>query len=127
MIRLAEGVGEDIAAGRIRLEGMTPLEATVKRLVQRETLKVRAKDEPLMLEDQEFLDAIHEGRDPAARTVHPDSIQGQVSVSPRRIDDRVGWPVHHHHTRSHEPGQLGGPRVVSHEEIRLPGQPCQPR
>ena len=70
MIRLAEGVREDIAAGRIRLEGMTPLEATVKRLVRRENLKVRAKDEPLMLEDQEFLDAIREGRDPAVTGDH---------------------------------------------------------
>jgi predicted dehydrogenase len=70
LVRLAPGVRENIADGRIKLEGMTPLEATVKRLVRSRSLKVRAKDEPLMLEDQEFLDAVNEGRDPAVTGEH---------------------------------------------------------
>lgn len=70
LVRLADGVREDIASGQIKLEGMTPLEATVKRLVRTQSLKVRAKDEPLMLEDQEFLDAVNDGRDPAVTGEH---------------------------------------------------------
>ena len=70
LIRLAPGVRDDIASGALRLEGMSPLEATVKRLVKTQSLKVRAKDEPLRLEDEEFLAAIREGRDPAVTGEH---------------------------------------------------------
>ena len=70
LVRLAPGVREDIAAGNIELEGMTPLEATVKRLVRTNSLKVRSKDEPLMLEDQAFLDAVKNGHDPAVTGEH---------------------------------------------------------
>lgn len=70
LIRLAPGVREGIVGGQIKLEGMTPLEATVKRLVRTHSLKVRAKDEPLMLEDQAFLDAVKDGHEPAVTGEH---------------------------------------------------------
>lgn len=70
IIHLADGVRDDIASGRLKLEGMSPLEATVKRLVKTRSLKVKTRDEPLGLENEEFLAAIREGRDPAVTGEH---------------------------------------------------------
>ncbi|MAG56998.1 MAG: hypothetical protein CMJ83_11950 [Planctomycetes bacterium] len=70
IVRLADNVRARIAEGSLTLDGMTPLEATARRLVKTTSLKVRGKQEPLALEDQEFLDAVREGRDPAVTGEH---------------------------------------------------------
>ena len=64
VVQLADGVREQISSGEMKLGPLTPLQAMVKKLVRRRTLKVSKADEPLMLEDQEFLAAVREGRDP---------------------------------------------------------------
>jgi predicted dehydrogenase len=70
LVRLADGVRDRVRTGALTLDGMSPLEATAKRLVRTSTLKVRTKDEPLRLEDQEFVSAVREQREPVVSGHH---------------------------------------------------------
>jgi predicted dehydrogenase len=70
LVRLADGVREKIRTGQIRPGILTPLQAMTRKLVKARALKVTREQEPLMLEDQEFLSAIAEAREPLVSGRH---------------------------------------------------------
>jgi len=86
IVRLAEHVRDRLAEGSLTLDGLSPLEATMKRLVRTEKLVVDTRKEPLALEDAEFLAAVSEGRDPV--------VTGEHGVRAMETAERVVGSIH---------------------------------
>ena len=56
--------------GEIKPGRLSPLQAMVRKLVKKEELKVASQSESLLLEDQEFVASVREGRDPLVTGEH---------------------------------------------------------
>lgn len=70
VVQLLEGVREKVRTGQIRPGLLTPLQAMTRKLVRTRALKVGRHEEPLLLEDREFLRAVHEQREPLVSGRH---------------------------------------------------------
>ena len=70
ILRPGKKLREKLAAGKLDLGRLSPVEAMIRQLVKKEDIRIKSKVEPLMAEDTEFVAAIREGRDPAVTGEH---------------------------------------------------------
>jgi predicted dehydrogenase len=70
IVRPSPRLRSELTKGTFAEGRLNPLEVMLKKLVTTETLKVRAELEPLAEEDQEFLAAVRDRRDPLITGEH---------------------------------------------------------